>query len=64
MPRIVPVDWKTLLKIFEMHGCVRKRKEGSHYVLTCPGAGMSLCLESPLLGGVPAQEGPLKELSQ
>jgi len=38
MPRIVPTDWRTLLKIFEMYGCVRKRKEGSHHVLTCPGA--------------------------
>ena len=38
MPRIVPTDWKTLLKIFELHGCVWKRKEGSHHVLTCPGA--------------------------
>jgi predicted RNA binding protein YcfA (HicA-like mRNA interferase family) len=38
MPRIVPVDWKTLLKVFEMYGCVRKRKEGSHYILIYPGA--------------------------
>ncbi len=38
MPKIVPTDWKTLLKIFEMHGCIYKRKEGSHHVLTCPGA--------------------------
>ena len=38
MPRIVPVHWKTLLKVFELHGCVYKRKEGSHHVLTCPGA--------------------------
>lgn len=38
MPRIVPTDWKTLLKVFELFGCVYKRKEGSHHVLTCPGA--------------------------
>ncbi len=38
MPRIVPIDWKTLLKVFELFGCVYKRKEGSHHVLTCPGA--------------------------
>jgi predicted RNA binding protein YcfA (HicA-like mRNA interferase family) len=38
MPRIVPAHWKTLLKVFELHGCVYKRKEGSHHVLTCPGA--------------------------
>jgi len=38
MPKIVPAHWKTLLKVFELHGCVYKRKEGSHHVLTCPGA--------------------------
>lgn len=38
MPRIFPTNWKTQLKIFEMYGCKYKRKEGSHYVLTCPGA--------------------------
>lgn len=38
MPRIYPTDWKTQLKIFELYGCTHKRKEGSHHVLTCPGA--------------------------
>ncbi len=38
MPRIVPTDWKTSLKVFELFGCVYKRKAGSHHVLTCPGA--------------------------
>jgi predicted RNA binding protein YcfA (HicA-like mRNA interferase family) len=38
MPRLTPVDWKTLLKIFEMFGCKYRRKEGSHHVLTYPGA--------------------------
>jgi len=38
MPRIFPTDWKTQVKIFEMFGCKHKRKEGSHHVLTCPGA--------------------------
>lgn len=38
MPRIFPSNWKTQLKIFEMYGCKYKRKEGSHHVLTCPGA--------------------------
>jgi len=38
MPRITPTDWKTLLKVFELFGCVYKRKEGSHHVLTCAGA--------------------------
>jgi len=38
MPRIYPVHWKTLLKVFELYGCQYKRKEGSHHVLTFPGA--------------------------
>ncbi len=38
MPRITPANWKTLLKVFELYGCVYKRKEGSHHVLTFPGA--------------------------
>lgn len=38
MPRIFPTDWKMQLKIFEAYGCRHKRKEGSHHILTCPGA--------------------------
>lgn len=38
MSRITPVDYKTLIKIFEMFGCQYKRKSGSHHILTCPGA--------------------------
>jgi predicted RNA binding protein YcfA (HicA-like mRNA interferase family) len=38
MPRIVPTDWKTQLRIFERYGCKYKRKQGSHHILTCPEA--------------------------
>ena len=38
MPRITPVDWKTLLRVFELYGCEYKRKKGSHHILICPGA--------------------------
>jgi predicted RNA binding protein YcfA (HicA-like mRNA interferase family) len=38
MPRITPVGWKTLLRIFELYGCEYKRKKGSHHVLICPKA--------------------------
>jgi predicted RNA binding protein YcfA (HicA-like mRNA interferase family) len=38
MSRIHPVSWKILLKIFQLYGCQYKRKEGSHHVLTFPGA--------------------------
>ena len=38
MPKLSPTDWKTQLRIFELYGCRYKRKKGSHYVLTYPGA--------------------------
>jgi predicted RNA binding protein YcfA (HicA-like mRNA interferase family) len=38
MPRLFPTDWKTQVKIFELYGCQHKRKEGSHHVLSFPGA--------------------------
>jgi predicted RNA binding protein YcfA (HicA-like mRNA interferase family) len=38
MPRLTPVEWETLLKIFQMFGCEYRCKEGSHHVLTYPGA--------------------------
>ena len=38
MARIVPISWRTLLKVFMMFGCLYKRKEGSQHVLSYPGA--------------------------
>ncbi len=38
MPKLGPVDWRTLIRIFQMFGCQYKRKEGSHHVLRYPGA--------------------------
>ena len=38
MPRITPVDWRTLVRVFELHGCEYRRKKGSHHILICPGA--------------------------
>ena len=38
MPKITPVDWETLIRIFESHGCEYKRKKGSHHILRCPDA--------------------------
>jgi predicted RNA binding protein YcfA (HicA-like mRNA interferase family) len=33
MPRILPSDWRTQIKIFEAYGCRYKRRKGSHHVL-------------------------------
>ena len=38
MPRLSPTDYKTQLKVFQLYGCVYKRKHGSHHVLTYSGA--------------------------
>ena len=32
MPRITPVDWKTLVGVFELYGCKYKSKKGSHHL--------------------------------
>lgn len=37
MPKIVPINYKILLKVFEAEGCRGVRHEGSHVVLTKPG---------------------------
>jgi len=34
MPRITPTNWQIQLKIFQLYGCIYKRKKGSHHVLT------------------------------
>lgn len=38
MPRITPVDWRTLVRVFELFGCEYRRKTGSHHVLIHPDA--------------------------
>ena len=52
MPRISPVDWKTLVKVFTLHGCEYRRKEGSHHVLWCPGAKRAVVIPEYDEGGV------------
>jgi predicted RNA binding protein YcfA (HicA-like mRNA interferase family) len=36
--KLLPSDFKTQLKIFQLYGGKYKRKTGSHHVLTYPGA--------------------------
>jgi len=38
MPRIIPISWKILIRVFELYGCTYKRKKGSHHILLFPGA--------------------------
>jgi predicted RNA binding protein YcfA (HicA-like mRNA interferase family) len=34
MPKLTPVDWKTLVRIFEQDGFKQERQKGSHIVLS------------------------------
>jgi len=37
-PRITPLDWRPLVRVFELFGCQYRRKTGSHHILICPSA--------------------------
>ena len=37
MPRLTPVDWKTLVKVFEAAGFTNDRTRGSHIVMVKEG---------------------------
>ncbi len=44
MPRIIPIDYKSLLKLFQKFGYRYKRKEGSHHILTFPEAKRAVAI--------------------
>ncbi len=44
MPRITPVSYKTLIKVFLECGCEYKRKKGSHHILRCPNCKRSVVI--------------------
>ena len=37
MPRIIPIDYRTLIRAFELDGFVVNRQKGDHVVMTKPG---------------------------
>lgn len=37
MPKLAPIDWKTLVRVFELDGFRVDRQSGSHVVLSKPG---------------------------
>ena len=37
MPKITPVDYRTLIRVFERDGFIVKRQKGDHIVMTKPG---------------------------
>ena len=44
MPRITPVSYKTLMKVFLERGCEYIRKKGSHHILRCPNCKRSIVI--------------------
>ncbi|MDO9527706.1 MAG: type II toxin-antitoxin system HicA family toxin [Syntrophales bacterium] len=44
MTRLLPTDYKTLLKIFQLYGCEYKRKAGSHHILAFSGAKRAIVI--------------------
>jgi len=37
LPRITPVDYRTLIRVFELDGFAVSRQKGDHVVMTKPG---------------------------
>ena len=44
MPKIKPISYKKLIKVFLKAGCELKRKKGSHHILRCPGAKRAIVI--------------------
>lgn len=46
MPKIVPVDYRTLVKVFELDGFTIQRQKGDHIVMTKPGVKRPLVIKT------------------
>jgi predicted RNA binding protein YcfA (HicA-like mRNA interferase family) len=46
MPKIIPVHYKTLIKIFELDGFEVKRQKGDHVIMTKPGVKRPVVIKS------------------
>jgi len=44
MPRLTPVDWRRLVKVFEADGFVQQRSAGSHLILVKPGVARPIVI--------------------
>jgi predicted RNA binding protein YcfA (HicA-like mRNA interferase family) len=44
LPKINPIPYQKLIKIFLKAGCEFKRKKGSHHILHCPGAKRAIVI--------------------
>ena len=46
MPKIVPVDYRTLIRVFELDGFRVSRQKGDHIVMTKPGVLRPVVIKS------------------
>lgn len=46
MPKITPVDYRTLIQVFELDGFSVKRQKGDHIVMTKPGVLRPVVIKS------------------
>ena len=46
MPRITPVDYRTLIRVFEMDGFQIVRQKGDHIIMTKPGVPRPVVIKS------------------
>ena len=44
MPRLTPISWRVLVRVFELEGFTIVRQEGDHVVLTKPGCRRPLVI--------------------
>ena len=46
MPKLTPIHYQTLIRIFELDGFTVKRKKGDHVVMTKPGIKRPLVIKT------------------
>lgn len=46
MPKLTPIHYKTLIKVFEADGFIVQRTKGDHIILTKPGIKQPLVIKS------------------
>jgi len=46
LPKITPVDYRTLVRVFELDGFAISRRKGDHIVMTKPGVPRPVVIKS------------------
>lgn len=46
MPKVISIDYRTLIKVFELDGFTISRQKGDHIVMTKPGVSRPVVIKS------------------